>query len=658
MPENSRSRFIIEYGSKSDIGMVRSDNQDFFGKFPSGNDELSYPGGQLFIVADGMGGHERGREASEAAVNTFGEKYYSSSRNDIPAKMKEAMIAANEQVYRLANRAEGFVKMGTTCSALVISDKYAYIAHVGDSRIYRINSGGIEQLTQDHTQVAEMFRKGILSEQEAEDHPSKSVLVRALGVKPETEVDVIGNIELQADDYFLLCSDGLARVPLEDLRQTVLSHSPQQACEMLVGYANQLGGHDNVTVQIIEIGQKIVNSTVNDSKSVKKFKWNRIFLVIFLFLFIVLLAFIYSYRSSIDDRLSSIFSSDSSGVEVSPEISSSHENLAVPETVEESRRFVEAHRLFEKGNLDDALKIYLNILGRDPMNLESVKGIDRIAGAYKDRAREYRSNKDYQNAIIYFQKALELQPTDQQLQKAIGECREMLKKPASEIDSSITNPEREVVNITQGPAEPEVMSSQPAGEIDQIIPAGAGQWELFNLTANDYVLKNDGLVFLETNKAKKAIYNENLEDSDIEVLVKLNDHNRESPVGIIVGYQSASGHLSERYFQFSKITANEFVLEKKQEEQFQRLLNIDYVPLESEKPGDFHLKVKCLGPWIMMYYNNKLLKAWLSKELIRGKAGLFAGPNTYVVFSDFKFHPAIHQNDGTAEEPQSQENMR
>jgi protein phosphatase len=241
-------------GSSTHVGRVRADNQDFFGKFPGDSLDLSAPKGQLFIVADGMGGHKAGRMASELAVNTLSKTYFSSTSVDILESLRAAFQAANTEIFTYGSNNPGFTGMGTTCCALVLRDGRAFIGHIGDSRIYQITKRRITQLTQDHSKVAEMVRRGIITKEEARTHPERSHLYRALGTRPTLEADFFDDIPLTRTKSFLMCTDGLYNHIEEwELHQTVLSHAPQEACTLLVDMANDRGGQDNITVQIIQL---------------------------------------------------------------------------------------------------------------------------------------------------------------------------------------------------------------------------------------------------------------------------------------------------------------------------------------------------------------------------------------------------------------------
>jgi len=243
----------VSFAQRSEVGRVRTENQDSCGKFPEASWSLAEPQGLLFVVADGMGGHMRGREASALAVQTLQEDYFANPSPTIAARLQRAFHSANARIYEYAQSFADDHVMGTTCSALLLKDAMAYIAHVGDSRIYRINRDGIWQLTHDHTEAADLVQRGILTEHEAQNHPERSMLTRALGIELTLEVDLRESIPIQIGDYFLLCTDGLVKVDAQEIKKAVIKQAPEQACEQLIQLALARGGHDNVTVQVARV---------------------------------------------------------------------------------------------------------------------------------------------------------------------------------------------------------------------------------------------------------------------------------------------------------------------------------------------------------------------------------------------------------------------
>ena len=242
---------LISYGAASHVGLVRSENQDAYGCFP--DEEAENVNERLFIVADGMGGHQGGKEASSMALKIVPDVFFAEEEVPVPQRLRNAFTQANKQIYQKAMTGEGFERMGTTCTALALSDNTIHIAHVGDTRAYRIEKNNIELLTSDHTLVEEMRREGVLTEDEARVHPRRNTLTRAMGVEPDLLVDVYEIGSIKPEHRYLLCSDGLSEVASEELLKFVMQLAPQDASEKLIGLANDRGGHDNVTVLIVRV---------------------------------------------------------------------------------------------------------------------------------------------------------------------------------------------------------------------------------------------------------------------------------------------------------------------------------------------------------------------------------------------------------------------
>jgi len=250
------SKFNVEFGAASHIGRVRTENQDSWGKFPAETLDINDRNGLLFVVADGMGGHQAGRIASELAVKSVSEFYLNDDGQDPGTSLLGAFHEANQQIYEKSRTDEAYTDMGTTCTALVVQKSHFYVAHVGDSRLYRIVGKQMEQLTTDHSRVAALYRRGLLTKEEAQSHPERSQIYRALGVRPQMDVDSL-DAELNSKEvYFILSSDGLlVHVSEEEITKSVLANSPQEACEDLVRNANDRGGTDNVTVLVVHLSR-------------------------------------------------------------------------------------------------------------------------------------------------------------------------------------------------------------------------------------------------------------------------------------------------------------------------------------------------------------------------------------------------------------------
>jgi PPM family protein phosphatase len=238
----------------SDVGCVREVNEDNGRYVSPGDTSLLRSKGLLAIVADGMGGHSAGEVASKIAVDVIHRAYYESDR-DVATAIESAVLEANREIYKTAQNDESLHGMGTTCLAFVLRDGSALAAHVGDSRLYLVRDGQIYLMTEDHSAVMEMVKRGIISLEEARHHPDKNVILRALGSHPEVEVSVWAEpFPVSPGDSFLLCSDGLYDlVEDEEIREVVVNNDPSPACQRLVDLAKERGGHDNITVGIVSL---------------------------------------------------------------------------------------------------------------------------------------------------------------------------------------------------------------------------------------------------------------------------------------------------------------------------------------------------------------------------------------------------------------------
>jgi len=240
----SRDLRAFATASRSDVGRVRDANEDFMAVFerPSGH--------RLLVVADGMGGHRGGATASRLCVETIGDVFHRSSEAP-EALLRDALHAANENVYQLAGEDPKLAGMGTTAVLLLLTPaSEAWVAHLGDSRAYLLRDGVMSPLTEDHTVVAAMVRRGVLSPEAANDHPRRHELVRCVGFHHAQEPDVSRH-EVHPGDRFLLCSDGLSGLLSDAEMGAVLQREAlEDAVDTLVGAANERGGLDNITVVV------------------------------------------------------------------------------------------------------------------------------------------------------------------------------------------------------------------------------------------------------------------------------------------------------------------------------------------------------------------------------------------------------------------------
>ena len=236
------------HGAASHIGRVRAENQDAYGHFAAESDgDQSY----LYIVADGMGGHAHGREASHIAVEVVRRTYFTDFETSPQDRLRRAYELANLAIFERGLTEGPYEIMGTTCTALAFEGRHLYFAHVGDSRLYRISRAETTLLTTDHTYAEALRQQGTLTADEIRNHPRRHTLLRAMGIDPEIELDVVELGPPTPDDAFLLATDGLAGLEPDVLHKVVRGLAPQAACERLIDLANAEGGRDNVTVLVV-----------------------------------------------------------------------------------------------------------------------------------------------------------------------------------------------------------------------------------------------------------------------------------------------------------------------------------------------------------------------------------------------------------------------
>lgn len=233
-------------GVKTDLGNIRSLNEDYFEFYE--NEDF-----KIYVVADGMGGHNAGEIASKTAGKSLVE-YIKNNYKDEKDKdlLKSAIEYANKQVYDLAYKDETYNGMGTTLVACYITKELVQVANVGDSACFGINDKEIDKITKDHSLVQELLDSGSISKEEAENHPNKNIITRAIGTDKKVEIDVF-DIEKSKYNLFILCTDGLTNeVSLEELSKELENNGDLQSiCENLVDLAKKNGGRDNITVMLL-----------------------------------------------------------------------------------------------------------------------------------------------------------------------------------------------------------------------------------------------------------------------------------------------------------------------------------------------------------------------------------------------------------------------
>ncbi len=244
----------VQYASRTDVGMRRAANQDSLVVRLCGEYQEWMDCGHLFVVADGMGGHSVGDLASHIAVDSLPMAYFKIDAESVPDRLRSAIVAANRAINDKARENPEFADMGTTCSTLVLSPLGAFVGHVGDSRVYRVRNGQIQQLTFDHSLQWEMVRQGRATIDNVDMLHPRNVITRCLGPDQNVQIDIEGPFQVLPEDRFVICSDGLTgHMSDSEIGAIASSMPPGDAARLLINLANCRGGTDNVTVVVARV---------------------------------------------------------------------------------------------------------------------------------------------------------------------------------------------------------------------------------------------------------------------------------------------------------------------------------------------------------------------------------------------------------------------
>ena len=325
-------RFI--YGNASDTGLVRDQNEDYYGYF-------STPLGEVFVVCDGMGGHNGGEVASRLAVESINESFSANTATSPEELLRASIEFANSVIWNTASENRDFFGMGTTVVLLYFPKGYgrtAFVAHAGDSRVYLIKSKHISRLTRDHSKVMSLVKLGLITLKQAASHPEKNIVTRALGISSSVKVE-INEIQLTKGDRYVLCTDGVSDLLSDaDILSLSKKNDAQNLAEQLIKKANNRGGLDNSTVQVIDIegdstGTRKVSPIKKIANSFPGIKLSKKVLVTASSIILILVAvFLVSNRASADDPQES--QSTNTEIDLPADTSGSDENRPSLETAE------------------------------------------------------------------------------------------------------------------------------------------------------------------------------------------------------------------------------------------------------------------------------------------------------------------------------------
>lgn len=261
----------------SDLGNIRTNNEDMGLFFKIADENVLREKGYMLIVADGMGGHQAGEVASRMATDIICREYFNQNNTSVEKNLEKALTLANKTIFEKASSQKAFQGMGTTCTVLVVIDQDVYYAHVGDSRAYIQKGNSIMQITEDHTYVQQLVNNGDITAAEAAVHPKRNILTNAMGTKPELRIDTgKSKYIFENNNRLLLCSDGLYDyLNDEELNKILIDNSLKNAASAMVDQAKSRGGHDNITVVLVERNNSTAETELKLTRDVELPKMTR-----------------------------------------------------------------------------------------------------------------------------------------------------------------------------------------------------------------------------------------------------------------------------------------------------------------------------------------------------------------------------------------------
>lgn len=261
-------RTYVQYTAATDVGLRRTNNQDAFAVVLASSEDVWRNRGHVFLVADGMGAHAAGELASQIAAETIPHTHFKLLDNSPSIAIQKAIEETNAKIHARGMANPDFKGMGTTASVLLLLPEGAMVAHVGDSRVYRLRGDRFEQLSFDHSLVWEMRAAGKMSEQQVPGFIPRNIITRSLGPSETVQVDVEGPLPLVVGDTFLLCSDGLSGQLSDEELGAILQTLPlEEAVQVMIDLANLRGGPDNITIVVARVAAQAPDDRARRSRS-------------------------------------------------------------------------------------------------------------------------------------------------------------------------------------------------------------------------------------------------------------------------------------------------------------------------------------------------------------------------------------------------------
>ncbi|RMF57989.1 MAG: hypothetical protein D6748_09945 [Calditrichaeota bacterium] len=621
-------------------------------KFPKDHSFLSTHKGQLFIIAELKAQQQVSSKIVDDVIKIIQENYFSYPSDDVAFSLQRAFDIANRQMYQYAKTYGLHKKVGITCSALVLKDKYAYIAHVGDARIYHVNLRKITQLTQDHTRIIEYMAPTNGKGDTQQDHHKRSVVTKALGIQLGIKIDTIHRIPIHRDEYFLLATQGIKVLKNDELKNIVLSSSPQNACQKITRLVEERTDKHDTVVQIVKIynyyedvmfdenGKQRVNGEPNSHSKTPQVstistRWSFLPLVITSILFIMVLMFLFFKTNPIKNLPHHI-----------KDFLHRYELMTTVEVEEasswamEQMQLATAREYLAANKLDKAEKIFSAILkahgGKHP---QARMGLEQIASKYQSIGNRYRRQGNWKRALSYFKAARRLNPNAPGISILISQAQRKINQAQRQKSSSI--PSAASLSKIEPPA-----TRLPVIKPPRLLTRGFQPtlWRLPGLDERlDYEFRGDTLIFYDNIRIKKAFFAQTFDSVEVEVHARLLLNLTMGSYGIIFGHQPYPRQNYRHFYLFSIQPDSRYELQQVTPDGVRVLVSGQIAPGVQGGYKVTQLKVKTIGKLVVLYVNGITLYIKELDQVVKGGVGLYVDPKLRVQFTNFKILPSTIQ---------------
>ena len=643
MATDHKLRFKLDYSAESEAGMTadfRPVNLSRHGYFREEYLPYAVEKGKLFVIADAK--VDSGDiNVAEMAMDIIRDNYFAYPSEDIGFCLKRAFDIANRKIYQYA-QAHGLEgQIGASCSALALTDRWAFVAHVGDCRVYGMSIRRSEQLTQDHVRVIELMpeSEGYDSTAAPIISPRNTTLSRALGVSVGLKVDLITKIPIHRDEYFVLTTNTFKTLAADEIRRVIFSSTPQTACRQLMKMGRRRDPLSSLTLQVVKIYQEFdaMQTAATSQKPLESFasaaapavKKRRSHVGHYLLLLTMILVFSLTYRDSISHRLPEML--QEAIINNSSLLPGSGENTTVYNFEEDLEK---ANQFFDSGELRSAMRYYQNVLRYDKDNATALAGIKAISDDFVQLGDKNYRQQNWSSALVFYVQASTISPDDRSLLNKVAETEARLKEA--------TNKPRRRYSSRRQPASISPIKIQPELETRPVEITQEPLWRMPGLDENtDYRMPDRDVLLLQKNlRIKKIFHTRNYRAAEIETRARVHSGSADKKYGIIFGHQLNADALPVSFYLLAIEPGDQYTVQRITPKGVE-FLDAGTLPANIRHREEVRLRLKWEKNVAIYWINGITLKILEIDENIEGGVGFYCDGNMQVDFSDIVITPGV-----------------